>query len=292
MTNWFYASEGQQQGPYPETQFRGLIAQGIVRSDTLVWTDGMAGWQKAAEVPGLMPGSGTPRVLPHPGGVSPGGPTGDGPLSIDVGMIELLGRGIVFVVGMLLVIPAPWVATWFCKWIASRLDVPGRPRFGFAGEPMDIWYVFVGTAILSYAGASGSSLVQLAGLVLQGVLAWMMVRWVAANLTSNGERLPISFNGSAIGYVGWYVLLYLSAITIVGWAWVIVFWMRWICRHIDGTHREVVFNGTGLEILWRTLVFAIGCVLIIPIPWVLQWYTRWYVAQFALVEPDAVDYPA
>jgi hypothetical protein len=49
MASWFYASEGKQQGPYPEGQFRDLIAQGVVRPDTLVWSEGMAGWQKAAE---------------------------------------------------------------------------------------------------------------------------------------------------------------------------------------------------------------------------------------------------
>ena len=45
--SWFYASEGQQQGPYPEIQLRDLIARGTVTADTLVWTEGMAGWQKA-----------------------------------------------------------------------------------------------------------------------------------------------------------------------------------------------------------------------------------------------------
>ncbi|WP_157783983.1 DUF4339 domain-containing protein, partial [Bradyrhizobium yuanmingense] len=49
MASWFYASEGKQQGPFPEGQFRDLVAQGVVRPDTLVWTEGMAGWQKAAE---------------------------------------------------------------------------------------------------------------------------------------------------------------------------------------------------------------------------------------------------
>ena len=54
---WFHASEGQQKGPFPEAQSRDLIARGIVRSDTLVWSEGMAGWQKAAAVPGLVPGA-------------------------------------------------------------------------------------------------------------------------------------------------------------------------------------------------------------------------------------------
>ncbi len=29
MASWFYASEGKQQGPYPEGQFRDLVAQGL-----------------------------------------------------------------------------------------------------------------------------------------------------------------------------------------------------------------------------------------------------------------------
>ena len=66
--SWFYASEGQQKGPFPEAQFQDLIARGIVRADTLVWTEGMAGWQKAAEIPGLVPGGSGPPVIPQAGG--------------------------------------------------------------------------------------------------------------------------------------------------------------------------------------------------------------------------------
>ena len=102
------------------------------------------------------------------------------------------------------------------------------------------------------------------------------------NLVVDGQKLPISFNGSAIGYIGLDVLMYVSVITIIGWAWVLAAWMRWNCRNIDGTQREMIFNGSGLEILWRTIVFVIGCFLIIPIPWVMRWYTGWYTSQFAL----------
>ena len=52
--SWFYASEGQQQGPYPEIQLRELIARGTITADTLVWTEGMANWQRAGEIPGLL----------------------------------------------------------------------------------------------------------------------------------------------------------------------------------------------------------------------------------------------
>ena len=102
----------------------------------------------------------------------------------------------------------------------------------------------------------------------------------------DGWTLPlaIAFRGSFWSYLGWYLLTIISVITIIGWAWVTAAWIRWICRHIDGTRREVVFNGSGWEILWRTVVFSLLAGLIIPIPWVLAWYTRWFVSQFALLE--------
>jgi hypothetical protein len=46
----------------------------------------------------------------------------------------------------------------------------------------------------------------------------------------------------------------------------------------------MIFTGTGLELLWRTIVFGLGCLFIIPIPWLLRWYFAWTMAQFALVE--------
>jgi GYF domain 2 len=290
MASWFYASEGKQQGPFPDGQFRDLIAQGVVRPDTLVWTEGMAGWQKAAEIPGLVGGGAPPMIPaggpPMMGGGGYGGAAG-GSLTADFSAFGLLGRSIVFVIGILLVIPAPWVTVWFYKYITSHIHVPGRPNFGFAGQPMDIWWALMANALLTYAGATGISFAPLLAVIANAFLAWVILRWIVANLTSNGERLPLSFQGSAIGYVGWYLLMMISTITIIGWAWVIAFWMRWNCRNIEGTRREVVFNGSGWQILWRSVVFSLACSLIIPIPWMLRWYGRWFVSQFALVDRGA-----
>jgi hypothetical protein len=60
-----------------------------------------------------------------------------------------------------------------------------------------------------------------------------------------------------------------------------------MCRSLAGTRREPVFDGRGRQILWRTLVFSLAAVLIIPIPWAMGWYTRRYVSQFALVQRAA-----
>src|SRR5665213_803109 len=296
--SWFYAAQGQQQGPFPEAQFRNLIARNSVTADTLVWTDGMAGWQRAGDIPGLMSGrSGPPAVPPSRGQqASAAGQygaageyagdrygAGGGPLSFDAGLWEFLGRSLLYAIGIALVVPAPWLATSFYRWAAPNVRVPDRPNLAFNGQPMDIWYAFVGLGVLIYAGTLGS-IVHLVAFLGQAYLSWMILRWVVSHLSSNGQPLPITFNGNVLTYIGWHVLLFLSAITIVGWAWVAVAQTRWICRNIGGTHREIMFHATGLEMLWRTLVFIFACAFIIPIPWMLRWYVQWAVSQFELVD--------
>ena len=230
--SWFYAAQGQQQGPFPEAQFRNLIARNTVTADTLVWTDGMAGWQKAGDIPGLMSGRSGPPAMPQSRGqqASAAGQYGAGgqyagdhygaggePLSFEPGLWEFLGQGLLYVIGILLVVPAPWLATGFYRWAVSRVRVPGRPNLAFNGQPMDIWYALAGIGLLAYVGMLGN-LIHLVAFIGQAYLSWMILRWITGNLSSHGQPLPISFTGSPLTYIGWHVLLFLSAITIVGWA--------------------------------------------------------------------------
>jgi hypothetical protein len=282
--SWFYASEGQQQGPFPEIQLRELIARGTITADTLVWTDGMANWQRAGEIPGLAPGGSAPPAMPRSGGpVTSAGGYSDGPLSIDLPLWGFLGRALLYIFGISLVIPAPWAGTYLYRWAVSRLHVPGRPNLAFTGQVGDLWWVFVLMGLSGYAGLYGDFL-QLLMIPLQGFLSWTLLRWLASRLTSNGQPLPFAFNGSLLTFIGWQILFVVSFITFIGWAWVATAWMRWICSNVEGTRREIVFKASGLDILWRTIVFAIACVFIIPIPWVMRWFAQWYVSQFELVE--------
>ena len=280
----FFASQGKQQGPYPEAKLAAFIAGGTVTAETLVWSEGMSGWQKAGDIPGLFSGASGPTALPQAGipWVSAGGHAE--PLSIEPGLWALLGWSLLYMIGLPLVIPAPWTSTGYCRWMASRLRVPSRPNFAFTGRAGDIWYVFVLLGLLSWAGFSGVDYLEYIVIPVDGFLSWVVVRWIAANLSSNGQKLPISFDGSALGYVGWYILLPVSVITIIGWAWVTAAWMRWNCRHVSGTRREILFTATGWDILWRSVLFTLGAVLLLPLPWALRWYTRWFVSQFVLVE--------
>src|ERR1700758_4785292 len=104
---WFYADRGQQQGPFPEAQFRDFIARGMVRADTLVWTEGMAGWQSAGEIPGFFSPAARPPSMP---GGMPAMANGDGgALAVDVGILEFVGRLLLFVFGAIFILPLPWI---------------------------------------------------------------------------------------------------------------------------------------------------------------------------------------
>jgi hypothetical protein len=289
--SWFFASNGQQQGPVPETQFRDSIARGSVTPDTLVWTEGMAGWQRAGEIPGLMSGP-RPPAMPQAGPppvMAAGGGYGGGSLTIGFGIWDWVWRHIVLVLGMLLIIPGPWLIVWALNWIVPRVRVPGRPNLGFTGNAMTLvpWY-FGAIILFVVAGYTAwdnevqwpNHLID----VVQIVLYWLLIRWLIGNLASNGQPLGLSFAGSFWAYLGWNILFALSFLTIIGWAWVMAAWARWFCRNIQGTRRQVVYNGTGLQNLWRALVLVICCAFVIPIPWMYRWMMRWQLSQTTLVE--------
>jgi hypothetical protein len=287
--SWFFASQGQQQGPFPDARLRELIGSGAVTAETLVWSEGMTGWQKAGDIPGLFSGSGAPPSIPQSGGplTSAGGLRG-GPLSIAFGIWEFTWRSLLLCLGLLLVLPTPWVVVWYVKWFVSRVHVPGRPNLSFTGQPLTIAAWYFGVIVLAICVAlTGVQWLNDLMFVVQIVLYWLLLRYLVANLASNAQPLGLSFSGSFWAYFGWTLLAVISVITIIGWAWVYAAQMRWVCRNIQGTRREVVFKGTGLEYLWRLIVVAIASAFIIPIPWMFRWIMRWQLSQTELIERTA-----
>jgi len=59
---WFYASGGVQVGPIEEAELDRLVGQGVIRGDTLVWNEGLSGWQPLGVVRG-WPNAGTPTPV-------------------------------------------------------------------------------------------------------------------------------------------------------------------------------------------------------------------------------------
>jgi hypothetical protein len=284
--SWFFASQGRQQGPYPEVQLREFIANGTVTAETLVWSEGMAGWQKAGDIPGLLAGASGPPSIAQGGGppVIAGG-YGGGALSIDFGILEFTWRSIVVLIGLLFVIPTPWVLVWYLKWIVTCVHVPGRPNLTFTGSASTVAAWYFGFIVLAIAVAlTGVRWLDNLMSIVQFALYWLLIRWLVANLASGGQPLGLSFSGSFWAYLGWNILVVLAIITIIGWAWVQVAQLRWLCRNIQGARREVVFIGTGLEFLWRSIVAVLACLFIIPIPWMYRWMMRWLASQIVLAE--------
>ncbi|MGB8277213.1 MAG: DUF4339 domain-containing protein [Methylovirgula sp.] len=295
--SWFIASDGKQEGPFPEGQLSALIAAGRLTKDTLVWTDGMSGWQRAADIPGFgfsVPPP-PPRSPPLPGGPPRRDSLQGGQLSADFGVWGLLWRSLVLVLAILLVIPAPWAFTNFYRWGVAHIQVPQRPNLAFTGKVGDIWWVFVLLGLSAWLSAWFNGHAQFKDIwylpylliPIQAFLSWMTIRWVVANISSEGRQLPLSFAGSVWAYIGWNILLNLSVFTIIGWAWVTTAWTRWLCRNIEGTTRTVSFNASGWQVLWRTVVLFLTCIFIIPIPWMMNWYARWFISQFSVDETKA-----
>jgi len=281
---WFFASQGQQHGPYPEPQFRQFIAGGNVTAETLVWTEGMANWQKAGDIPGLLAGA-PPPAMPRAGGLPI---SGGGSLSVDFGIWDFTWRSLVLFISFLFIIPVPWALLMYCRWIVSCVHVPQRPNLGFTGRAVDLMWFYAAVLLYVVAASAHSQILSLAANVAQLVLYWLLIKWFVANLSSNGQPLGLRFSGSFWGFLGWSLLAFISVITVIGWAWVYVAQLRWMCRHIDGTRRAVVFNGTGLEFLWRAIVTALLSVLLIPLPWAYRWFTRWLASQTTLEDKGSL----
>ena len=206
-------------------------------------------------------------------------------MSIDFEILEFTWRSLALFVGFIFIIPAPWVLVWYLKWLIPRVSVPARPNLNFEGNATTIAAWFFGVVILAVlVGLTGVKLLGNLMFLVEIALYWLLVKWFVANISSNGEPLELRFTGSPWGFIGYSVLAGIAILTIVGWAWVYVAQLRWMCRHVEGTRREVVFNATGLEFLWRSLVMFVACLFIIPIPWMYRWFAQWLASQTVLVE--------
>ncbi len=64
--NWFYADGNQKRGPFAETELQHLFSTGTISAETLIWREGMAGWEPYSKA---MSPAGT--GLPSPGSPPP-----------------------------------------------------------------------------------------------------------------------------------------------------------------------------------------------------------------------------
>ena len=49
VKNWYYVTDKTRQGPVEKQEMNDLVAQGVIRTDTPVWKDGMQNWEPARD---------------------------------------------------------------------------------------------------------------------------------------------------------------------------------------------------------------------------------------------------
>lgn len=121
--SWYYADGGQQRGPVTDDELSGLVAAGTITQDTLVWREGMPGWEPLSKA---RPGEAVPTPMTPP--VAAPSPVGE-----DTARCAVCSQ--VFPVGDLVDI-AGLRACAACKPVAIqrlREGAPGGPAAAGAG---------------------------------------------------------------------------------------------------------------------------------------------------------------
>jgi len=209
-----------------------------------------------------------------------------GPLRPSFPVWGLFGRSLLYVVGQILIVPAPWTATGYYRFLCEQVALPDGRRLRFSGQPGHIWYVFIALAVLGWLHNTHHAGVTAAVILVTALLTVPVIRWFCAKLRTEDGALQLSFDGETLAYLGWSTLFLVSLVTIIGWAWVIKAMMQWICRSVSGTV-GFAFTASGPAILGRTLLLILLCALILPIPWATRWYADWFASQFSVVAPNA-----
>jgi hypothetical protein len=97
MKEWYYAEDGQQQGPVPQDRIVEMLRSGTLAADALVWTEGMSAWAPASKTETLAEPDVSPPDIPTPEPETPDAPelTTKGPLFLHVSMTRLIFMSVV-----------------------------------------------------------------------------------------------------------------------------------------------------------------------------------------------------
>jgi hypothetical protein len=272
---YFKDRTGAQNGPVTLDELVNLAKSGRIAPDCLVWSEG--GEPK--------PARSHPAISSLFGERAASGAEGAGPLEADFPVWGLFWRAIVFVFGTVLILPAPWVGLWFYRFVAEHIALPAGRRLRLESSLGESWWIFAGlglAAVLGEAPASegGSSqfIMQILSMALSVWLTVRLIDWFCRSLRAESGGLSLAFEGSPVAYFGWVLLFSFSLLTIIGWAWVLKYQLRWLCRNVIGTH-GFEFVGSGLDLLWRVLLLTLSFAFLLPAPWVLRWFVQWYASQ-------------
>jgi uncharacterized membrane protein YjgN (DUF898 family) len=215
--NWYYAVNGQQFGPVAAGDFNRKVGEGIIQPDTLVWREGMAGWQPWREVAAgaadYRPATAAPFAVQA--GQSAAAAQTDRPVRFEfTGTWEGYFR--VWIVNVLLTVVtlgiyAAWAKVRKKRWFYAHTSLAGH-TFEYLADPKRILVgnIVVVLVFALYSGSAAiSPLVQLPiALVVMCVVPWFIVKSFLFNARNSAWRgLRFGFHGRFWGAARVYILL-------------------------------------------------------------------------------------
>jgi hypothetical protein len=190
-----------------------------------------------------------------------------------------------WILSILLAITGVWLFEPACRWFCRNLNFSDDSAADFSGRGAEIlpwWSLWVLAGRSWGLGRMLDDLLQLA-LYFLGLWATLnIVRWFVSHVElSSGRRY--SFTGAYVELLAWQILLLLSMVTLIGWAWVLAAMFRWLAGRTRSKDTALEFRGEGHQILWRTLAAILFCIPLVTIPWAWLWYVRWLVQNTTIV---------
>jgi uncharacterized membrane protein YjgN (DUF898 family) len=188
--------------------------------------------------------------------------------------------------------PAAWIRVY--RWFAKNTLLPDGRHLIFTGRQGFLWIwtlVYAAANLISkrVIGGSAGSIAWIFAILL---LAASLTRWFWSHLELP-DGSPTQPVATFWAFANWQALAFLSCVTIVGPAWVHARFYRWICEKRSTHGLRFSFDASGLQMLWRTVVFSLFCLLILTLPWAMVWFHRWLIETIEVTRlaDDRSPYP-
>jgi hypothetical protein len=235
------------------------------------------------------------------------------PLRFEGKGVELLWRGPVALLLMLLVIPAAWGYTLLGRWFVESIRAGEERQFVFKGKSIEIFGHSIALMlifalpflpqILELSNAEYIDfLLQVFSLPLLAYILLLLSRWFASKMSYEDQK-PFKFSGSYPKYLKYeffMTIIGLPGVVAMGigsseglsegkmaalafcgafitaflHSWVLVIYMKWYSHHFEDENGRFAFSTTPLRLFGRGILYFIFCLPIITIPWATVWFTR------------------
>src|SRR5579862_382915 len=142
--------------------------------------------------------------------------------------MQMLGWILLTIVASLIVVPLAWVYAAVGRWLFRNLRFSDSTTAAFRGTGGQIVGWLILYAVFSIALQIANIEMRRTGIgpvvlvyaiFFLGILAVLLklTRWFVSNVELHSGP-PLSFTGTYLGILGWYLLMMISFVTIIGWA--------------------------------------------------------------------------